>query len=130
MRLSIRDAKKITYPHPADIRIHVLDDGRRPAMKALADQEGVNYITRDSNIGFNAGNLQNAMKQTDGDFILICDADKHQPFRFLRTVRIISYAHCIQTAAFPVCRDEIIRPPAKLKNSDGILYESSPAFFF
>ncbi|GBC60353.1 cellulose synthase [Desulfonema ishimotonii] len=79
VRFSIRDAKKITYPHPADILIHVLDDGNRPAMKAVAASEGVNYISRTTNVGFKAGNLQNAMKQTCGEFILICDADT-RPF--------------------------------------------------
>lgn len=75
VRLSIRDAKAVRYPHPIDIRIHVLDDGRRPAMQAVANEEGVNYITRSNNIGFKAGNLRNAMEHTSGDFIVICDAD-------------------------------------------------------
>lgn len=75
VRLSIRDAKAVRYPHPIDLRIHVLDDGRRPAMQQVAQEEGVNYITRSSNIGFKAGNLRNAMEHTSGDFIVICDAD-------------------------------------------------------
>lgn len=79
VRLSLEDANKITYPHDIDIRIHVLDDGNRPAMRALAEEQGCNYITRDNNIGFKAGNLRNAMEQTIGDFIVICDADT-RPF--------------------------------------------------
>lgn len=75
VRLSIRDAKRITYPHAIDLRIHVLDDGRRETMKRVAEQELVGYITRDNNIGFKAGNLRNAMERTSGDFIVICDAD-------------------------------------------------------
>jgi len=75
VRLSIRDAKAVRYPHPIDIRVHVLDDGRRPTMQAVAQEEGVNYITRANNIGFKAGNLRNAMEHTSGDFIVICDAD-------------------------------------------------------
>lgn len=79
VRLSIRDAKAITYPHPIDLKIHVLDDGRRPAMRQVAEEEGVGYITRENNVGFKAGNLRNAMEQTSGDFIVICDADT-RPF--------------------------------------------------
>lgn len=79
VRLSIIDAKKITYPHDIEIKISVLDDGKRDAMKQVAAEEGVNYITRDNNIGFKAGNLRNAMEQTSGDFIVICDADT-RPF--------------------------------------------------
>lgn len=75
VRLSIRDAKAVTYPHPIDVRVHVLDDGRRDAMRQVARQEGVGYITRSNNLGFKAGNLRNAMEQTGGDFIVICDAD-------------------------------------------------------
>jgi cellulose synthase (UDP-forming) len=79
VRLSIRDAKQITYPHPIDLQIHVLDDGKRAAMQQVAEEERVNYITRASNVGFKAGNLRNAMEQTYGDFIVICDADT-RPF--------------------------------------------------
>ncbi|MEM7252631.1 MAG: cellulose synthase catalytic subunit [Pseudomonadota bacterium] len=79
VRLSLLDAKRIRYPHRIETTIHVLDDGKRPEMKAVADEEGVNYITRDSNIGFKAGNLRNAMEVTFGDFIVICDADT-RPF--------------------------------------------------
>jgi cellulose synthase (UDP-forming) len=75
VRLSIRDAKKVSYPHPIDLRIHILDDGRRPLMQQVAQQEGVDYISRTNNIGFKAGNLRNAMEHTSGDFIAICDAD-------------------------------------------------------
>lgn len=75
VRISIQDALKVTYPAPIDFKIHVLDDGRRPEMRAVCEQEGVNYITRETNIGYKAGNLRNGMEQTDGDFLVICDAD-------------------------------------------------------
>lgn len=79
VRLSIQDAKRVTYPRPVDFAIHILDDGRRPTMRAVCEEEGVGYITRDNNKGFKAGNLRNAMEQTSGDFIVICDADT-RPF--------------------------------------------------
>lgn len=79
VRLGILDAKKMTYPHPIDVRIHILDDGRRPEMKAVTESEGANYITRTTNEGFKAGNLRNAMERTHGDFLVICDADT-RPF--------------------------------------------------
>lgn len=79
VRLGLQDAKRLDYPYPIDIRIHVLDDGRRPAMAAVATQEGANYITRGDNVGYKAGNLRNAMATTRGDFVVICDADT-RPF--------------------------------------------------
>ncbi len=78
-RYSIRDALAVTYPYALDLRIHVLDDGNRTEMKKVALEEGVNYITREANIGFKAGNLRNGMAQTHGDFIVILDSDT-RPF--------------------------------------------------
>lgn len=83
VRLSIIDAKKIKYPYPdVDVKIYVLDDGRRdgrnPAkenMKQVAEEEGVNYIIREHNEGYKAGNLKNALEHTDGDLFAILDAD-------------------------------------------------------
>lgn len=79
VKLSILDAQKIRYPHPVDIKIFILDDGKRPEMQAMAEDMGVGYITREGNIGFKAGNLRNAMERTSGDFVVICDADT-RPF--------------------------------------------------
>jgi cellulose synthase (UDP-forming) len=80
---TIRDATRVKYPYDdVEIRIYVLDDGHRdgsdPAkenFKALAEKYGVHYITRPDNIGFKAGNLNNAFYQTEGDIIVILDAD-------------------------------------------------------
>lgn len=83
-RYSIRDAKNISYATPLDLRVHVLDDGNRSEMKCVAEQEGVNYITRANNLGYKAGNLRNAMEQTYGDFIVILDSDT-RPFTTLLT---------------------------------------------
>jgi cellulose synthase (UDP-forming) len=79
VRLSVLDAKRLSYPYPIDVRIHVLDDGHRESMRQLATELGVGYITRASKEGFKAGNMRNAMEHTDGDFIVICDADT-RPF--------------------------------------------------
>ncbi|MCF4176528.1 glycosyltransferase family 2 protein [Vibrio sp. McD22-P3] len=75
VRLSIEDAQRITYPHDIEMKIFILDDGKRESMKALAEEMNVGYITREGNVGFKAGNLRNAMEQTYGDFVVICDAD-------------------------------------------------------
>lgn len=79
VRLGIRDSRALDYPHEINVQIHVLDDGKRPEMRAVAEEEGIGYITRETNEGFKAGNLRNAMERTSGDFIVICDADT-RPF--------------------------------------------------
>lgn len=75
VRLSIRDARALRYPHPLELNIYVLDDGRRAAMREIAEAEGVHYLSRSNNIGYKAGNLRNALEHTGGDFLVICDAD-------------------------------------------------------
>jgi cellulose synthase (UDP-forming) len=62
------------YPHAT----YVLDDGRRHEVRALADELGCRYITRDNNAHAKAGNWNNAFKQTTADFIATFDAD-HVP---------------------------------------------------
>ncbi len=74
-RYSIRDAKAMTYPYPIDIKVFVLDDGRREEMRKVALEEGVHYITRETNVGYKAGNLRNGMEKTVGDFLVILDSD-------------------------------------------------------
>jgi len=75
VKLSVVDALAVRYPHDIDIKIHVLDDGKRPEMAAVAKDLGVSYLTRESNIGYKAGNMRSAMERTTGDLIVICDAD-------------------------------------------------------
>ncbi len=75
VRLSVRDARTLRYPYPLVLEVHLLDDGRRAAMRDMAAEEGVGYLTRDTNAGFKAGNLRNGLEQTDGDLFVICDAD-------------------------------------------------------
>ncbi|MEC9091139.1 MAG: glycosyltransferase, partial [Planctomycetota bacterium] len=71
LRGSIVALTKLDYPH----KTYVLDDGNRPEIKALAEELGVNYIAREDNLFNKAGNLNNALDQTDGEFVVILDAD-------------------------------------------------------
>ncbi len=75
VRLSLRDARRLRRPAGVRVRVHCLDDGNRPAMACVARGEGAGYITRTDNVGFKAGNIRNALLRTEGDFIVICDAD-------------------------------------------------------
>lgn len=69
-------ARAMDYPH----QTWILDDGRRPEVRALAEQLGCGYIARPDNTHAKAGNLNYALSQTQGDFIAIFDAD-HAPAR-------------------------------------------------
>jgi cellulose synthase (UDP-forming) len=71
-------AQRIRHPHST----WILDDGARPELKALAEEHGLGYVTRSEDWTANvprhakAGNLNNALMVTHGEFLLILDADQ------------------------------------------------------
>jgi len=85
LRSTLQACLDLDYDH----KTYVLDDGRRDEVKALADELGVHYITRDSNQHAKAGNLNHALEQTDGEYIVIFDADHVPQTRFI--TRLIGY---------------------------------------
>lgn len=62
------------------LRVWLLDDGRRPVFRDFCTQIGAGYLTRDDNRHAKAGNLNRALKKTDGELIAIFDCD-HVPVR-------------------------------------------------
>jgi len=66
--------------YPGKKKVWILDDGKRLEMKRLAERFGAGYLSRDDNQHAKAGNLNEAMKKTDGEFIAQFDAD-HVPVR-------------------------------------------------
>ena len=70
-------SERIVHPHTT----WILDDGDRPEMRAAAARLGVGYLTRgdeweDMPRHAKAGNLNSALFRTDGEFLLILDADQ------------------------------------------------------
>jgi cellulose synthase (UDP-forming) len=71
-------AQKIRHPHST----WILDDGARPELRALAEEHGLGYVTRSDDWTSSvprhakAGNLNNALMVTHGEFLLILDADQ------------------------------------------------------
>lgn len=72
---SLVGCKSIDYPKK---QVYLCDDGNRPEMRELAQRLEVHYISRPKNTHAKAGNLNNAMKQSTGDLVLVFDAD-HVP---------------------------------------------------
>jgi cellulose synthase (UDP-forming) len=91
-------AKAMEYP--ADrLTVWLLDDGgtdekcsskvftaaaaaqtRRAELQALCERLGVRYLTRSRNVHAKAGNLNNGLEHSEGDLIVVFDAD-HAPAR-------------------------------------------------
>jgi len=68
---------RIDYPH----KTWILDDGGRAELRELAESEGIGWITRSADWAgrprhAKAGNLNNALMATDGEYLLILDADQ------------------------------------------------------
>lgn len=78
---TIAGCRNIDYPN---FKVYVLDDGRRDEIKELAEMLDCNYITRATNKGYKAGNINNALSLTDGEIVVIFDADHIPASTFLK----------------------------------------------
>ena len=72
-------------------QVYVLDDTRRQSIKKLAQELGCHYITRPDNSYAKAGNLNNALKQTKGELVVVFDADFVPTTNFLE--RTVGFFH-------------------------------------
>jgi len=71
---TLAGCRALTYPHTT----WLLDDGRRPEMEQLAEVAGARYLTRPDNSHAKAGNINAALPRTEGELVLMLDAD-HVP---------------------------------------------------
>ena len=86
VRTTVFAAMAMDYP-PDRFRVFILDDGRRPEFRDFAREAGCGYLTRSDNLHAKAGNLNAAMKRTDGDLICVFDCD-HVPTRAFLQVTV------------------------------------------
>ncbi|MGD9126634.1 MAG: glycosyltransferase [Planctomycetia bacterium] len=85
LRNTLRACVEMEYPHTT----YVLDDGHREEVRELAESLGVKYIAREDRKHAKAGNVNNALRQTRGDFVIILDADHVPHMHFI--MRMIGY---------------------------------------
>ncbi|HEY2334687.1 MAG TPA: glycosyltransferase [Solirubrobacterales bacterium] len=71
---TLAGCRALTYPHTT----YLLDDGRRAEMEELARLAGARYLTRPDNSHAKAGNINAALQRTEGELVLMLDAD-HVP---------------------------------------------------
>jgi cellulose synthase/poly-beta-1,6-N-acetylglucosamine synthase-like glycosyltransferase len=110
LRSTILAAVNMRYPH----RTYVLDDGRRPAIRQLANALGAEYVTRPDNAHAKAGNINHAMTITSGEFIAVFDADHVPHPQFLE--RTIAY--------FDDERVALVQTPQEFYNRDSIQHSA------
>jgi cellulose synthase (UDP-forming) len=78
VRMTARAAMAIEW---SPLSVYILDDGAREDMRGMAEELGCGYLTRSEewkgrNRHAKAGNVNNALALTGGEFILILDADQ------------------------------------------------------
>lgn len=109
LRRTIIGCQALDY---ANKKIYLLDDTKRPEMKSLAKELGCEYITRPDNSHAKAGNLNHAIAKTNGELIVVFDADFVPTKNFLtRTVGFFQDAKValVQTPQYFYNADPIAR---------------------
>ncbi|OEC96908.1 glycosyltransferase [Rhizobium sp. YK2] len=75
----------LSLDYPAEkLKVYVLDDQRRDWLKTFCEQKNAVHVTRRDNSHAKAGNMNNGLQVSSGDFVAVFDAD-FVPYRnFLR----------------------------------------------
>lgn len=103
LQTTLRAALQVDYPQ-SKVSVYLCDDGgteqkrndpdpvvrqaaeeRHEELRELCQKLGAVYLTRERNVQAKAGNLNAALKKTQGELVLILDAD-HIPTRDILTV--------------------------------------------
>ena len=80
----------LAIDYPADKkRVYVLDDGRkyperRQELQRMCEEVGCTMLVRDNNDHAKAGNINTAMRRTNGDLVMILDCDHIPTRKFLQ----------------------------------------------
>jgi cellulose synthase (UDP-forming) len=127
VRPTVLACMNIDWPRDK-LNVYILDDGRRPDFRRFAEEVGCGYVIRPDNKGAKAGNINHALKHTDGEYIAIFDCD-HAPTRaflqmtagwLVRDKRI----GCVQTPHFFYSADPFERNLARNRPvpNEGLLF--------
>lgn len=108
-------AKNLNY-NPKKLNVFICDDGKRDDVKKLCSDYNINYVTRDSNEGAKAGNINNALKIANSEYVSILDADMIAKSNFLE--KTIEYFLDDENLAF-------VQVPQSYYNADMYQYNMS-----
>jgi cellulose synthase/poly-beta-1,6-N-acetylglucosamine synthase-like glycosyltransferase len=120
VQVTIEAARDMQVEH----RTWVCDDGDSDELQTLCAEEGVGYLRRTEHTHAKAGNINAALRRTDGEFVVIFDADHVPSPDFL--LRALPHMHdplvaFVQTPqAFPSARGLVATGAAE---SQRIFYE-------
>ncbi len=83
LRKTIIACQNLDYP-AEKLSIVLCDDGNRESAHALCEELGVRHMTRADHAHAKAGNLNNALSHTQGEFVMLLDADMVPKSNFLQ----------------------------------------------
>ena len=150
IKTTLLAATNLDYPSNK-LNIYLLDDGgttqkreqvdseaaaqaqtRHTSLQQLCQDVGVHYLTRDKNNHAKAGNINDALKHTSGDLILILDCDHVPTVDFLQnTVAPFledAKLYLVQTAHFLINDDPIEKntgKPAHMPSESEMFYTNT-----
>jgi cellulose synthase (UDP-forming) len=110
---TIRAARDMRVEH----KTWVLDDGDSDQLQAAAAVEGVGYLRRTVHTHAKAGNINAALKRTDGEFVVIFDADHVPSPHFL--LRALPHMQDDQVA--------FVQTPQAFPSAEGLVGEGAAA---
>lgn len=85
LKNTVTACKNMNYPDKSKIHIYICDDGNRANIKKLAENLGVNYLSRITNKNAKAGNYNHALNHISSPFVATFDADMAPTPNFLLT---------------------------------------------
>ena len=106
---------RMRLPHT----MYVLDDARRDEVRRLAEKIGCTYLTREDNKHAKAGNINAALPKTDGEFIVVLDADMVPQPDYLE--KTLGYFRDKKTA--------IVQMPQEFYNLDSMQHHKKGSFW-
>jgi cellulose synthase (UDP-forming) len=71
---TILAAMKIDYPK-CKLNVYVGDDGSRQEIKDFCDKVGAHYVSREDHSHAKAGNINNVLNNSNGEYLLLLDTD-------------------------------------------------------
>ncbi|MBW4621066.1 MAG: glycosyltransferase [Cyanosarcina radialis HA8281-LM2] len=107
LKRTVIGCQALEYSHK---KVYLLDDTRRLEVKQLAEELGCEYLTRPDNLYAKAGNLNHAIDRTQGDLIVVFDADFVPTKNFL--TRTIGF--------FQDSKVALVQTPQSFYNADPI----------
>ncbi|WP_075854570.1 glycosyltransferase [Rhizobium hainanense] len=101
----------LSLDYPADkLKVYVLDDQRRDWLKTFCEQKNAIHVTRSDNAHAKAGNMNNGLQVSSGEFVAVFDAD------------FVPYKHFL-SRTLPFFSDEsigIVQTPQHFFNADPV----------